>query len=52
MGGLPSILSLFPNKLNKFNNTEAPMLDSIHHRTLNLIIGVKTPTFAIFYAML
>ena len=31
MRGLPSILSLFCNKLNKFNNTRAQMLDSIYH---------------------
>ena len=31
---LPSILSVFPNKLNKFNNTGAQMQDSIHHMTL------------------
>ena len=29
--GLPSILSLFRNKFNNFNNT---MLDSIYHMTL------------------
>ena len=29
MQGLPSILSLFRNKLNKFNNTGARMLGSI-----------------------
>ena len=29
MGGLPSILSLFPNSFNKFNITRAWMLDSI-----------------------
>ena len=28
MRGLPSILSLFRNKFNKFNNTRARMLDS------------------------
>ena len=28
--GLPSILSLFRNELNKSNNTRARMLDSIH----------------------
>ena len=33
MRGLPSILSLFRNKFNKFNNTRARMLDSIHHMT-------------------
>ena len=27
--GLPSILSLFRNEFNKFNNTRARMLDSI-----------------------
>ena len=45
MRGLPSILSLFRNKFNKFNNTGARMLDSIYHMTLrslwNLIFGVK-----------
>ena len=29
MRGLPSILSLFRNEFNKFNNTRARMLDSI-----------------------
>ena len=37
MWGLPSILSHFRNKLNKFNNTGARMLDSIYHMTLKLI---------------
>ena len=36
MRGLPSILSLFCNKLNKFNNTRARMLDSIYHMTISL----------------
>ena len=31
MWGLPSILSLFRNEFNKFNNTRARMLDSIYH---------------------
>ena len=31
MRGLPSILSLFRNSFNKFNNTRAQMLDSIYH---------------------
>ena len=31
MRGLPSILSLFCNEFNKFNNTGARMLDSIYH---------------------
>ena len=33
MQGLPSILSLFRNEFNKFNNTGAQMLDSIYHMT-------------------
>ena len=35
--GLPSILSLFRNELNKFNNTGARILDSIYHMTLRLL---------------
>ena len=37
MQSLPSILSLFCNKLNKFNNTGARMLNSIHHLTFRLL---------------
>ena len=33
MQGLPSILSLFRNEFNKFNNTRARMLDSLYHMT-------------------
>ena len=33
MRGLPSILSLFRNEFNKFNNTRARMLDSIYLMT-------------------
>ena len=36
MRGLPSILSLFRNEFNKFNNTGARMLDSIYHMTTTL----------------
>ena len=46
MRGLPSILSLFRDVFNKFNNTGARMLDSIYHITLKLIknriFGLKT----------
>ena len=46
MRGLPSILSLFGNELNKFKKTRARMLDSIYHMTfrilLSLIFDVKT----------
>ena len=49
MRGSPSILSLFCNKLNKFNNAGALMLDSIYHKTIkllkNCIFGVKTSRF-------
>ena len=37
MPGLLSILSLFCNKFNKFNNTRACMLGSIYHMTLTLL---------------
>ena len=46
MQSLSSILSLFRNEFNKFNNTGARTLDSIYHMTLILIknrgFGVKT----------
>ena len=37
MRGLPSILSLFRNEFNKFNNTGARMLDSIYHMTVKYL---------------
>ena len=36
MRGLSSILSLFRNEFNKFNNTRARMLDFIYHMTNTL----------------
>ena len=49
MRGLPSILSLFRNEFNKFNNTGARMLDSIYQMTFKIILksyfGVKTLGF-------
>ena len=36
MRGLPSILIIFCNEFNKFNNTRARMLDSIYHMTNTL----------------
>ena len=46
MRGLSSILSLFSNLFNKFNNTGARTLDSTYPMTLkilkNRIFGVKT----------
>ena len=38
MRGLPTILSLFRNKFNKFNNTGAGMFDSFYHMTLKLLL--------------
>ena len=56
MRGLPSILSLFRNEFNKFNNTRARMLDSIYHMTLrllrNLISAVKRYNFVMMHATL
>ena len=37
MRGLLSILSLFRNEFNKFNNTRGLMLDSIYHMTLRIL---------------
>ena len=49
MRGLPSILSLFHNKFNKFNNRGAQILDSIYHMILKLLknhtFGVKRSRF-------
>ena len=51
MRGLPSILSLFRNEFNEFNNTGARMLDSIYHMSFKLlkhcIFGVKTSRFSL-----
>ena len=45
MRGWLSIVSVFRNEFNKFNNTGARMLDSIYHMTLKLfwkhILGIK-----------
>ena len=55
MRGLPSILSLFRNEFNKFNNTIARMLDSIYHMTNTLksyFSRKKRYNFVIIYATL
>ena len=56
MLGLPSILSLFCNDFNKFNNTRTRILDSIYHITLtslrNLISSVKKLPFCYYVRML
>ena len=36
MRGLPSVLSLFRNEFNKFNNTGARMLDTFYYMTNTL----------------
>ena len=55
MRGLPSILSLFRNEFNKFNNTRARMLDSFYHMTNTLKSDFrrkKRYNFVIMYATL
>ena len=37
MLGLTSILSIFRNEFDKFNNTRARMFDSIYHMTKRLL---------------
>ena len=37
MRGLPSILILFRNKFNKYNNARTRILDSIYHMTLRFL---------------
>ena len=55
MRGLPSILSLFRNDFNKFNNTRARMLDSIYHYDIKitfievLFLALKRKNFVIIY---
>ena len=53
MRGLRSILSLFRNELNKFNNAKARMLESIYHMTNTLKCNFwrkKRYNFVILYA--
>ena len=56
MRGLSSILTLFRNEFNKFNNTEARMLNSICHMALKLLkiafSGIKRSRYCHFYATL
>ena len=51
MRGLSSILSLFRNEFNKFDNTGARMLDSIYQMTLKQLkscnFRVKTLSFSL-----
>ena len=53
MRGLPSILSIFRNEFNKFNNKGARTLDSIYDMpfkitTKKCVFGVKTSRFPPF----
>ena len=41
MRGLPSILSLFRNEFNKFNNTRERMLDSIYHYDIKITLNLR-----------
>ena len=49
MRSLSSILSLFRNEFNKFNNSRAQMLDSIYHMTFKtfeiIFLAYKTLEF-------
>ena len=45
---LPSILSLFRNEFNKFNNTRAKMIDSIYHMTLKKNLHFLTENVRIY----
>ena len=47
MRGLPSILFLFRNEFNKFNNTRARMLGSIYHMTNTLKSDIWRKNFTI-----
>ena len=47
MRGLPSILSLFHNKFDKFNNTGVQMLDSIYHITMMRLKLLKNHNFGV-----
>ena len=38
MRGVPSILSLFRNEFNKFNNTRARMLDFIYRNDIKITL--------------
>ena len=42
MRGLPSILSLFRNEFNKFNQPRARMLDSIYNVSSDIKITLKS----------
>ena len=48
---VPSILSVFPNEFNKFNNAGAQMQDSIYHMTLksHFIVTISPFQNATFY---
>ena len=54
MRGLPSILPLFCDEFNKFNNTRARMLNSILSNDINNNLkchfGIKTVFFVIMIA--
>ena len=52
MRGLPSILSLFRNRFNKFNITGAQMLFSIYHAKNRIFWRENRQDFAIFYVTL
>ena len=52
MRGLPSILSLFRNEFNSFNNIRAQMLDYIYHMIKSHLCRKKRYNIGIMYATL
>ena len=52
MRGLSSILSLFRDEFNKFNNIGARILDSIYHMKEISFLALKCYNFVIMYATL
>ena len=51
MQGLSTILSLFRNKINKFNNTGARMLDSIHRLTIQLLLNATSLPYILYLTL-
>ena len=42
MRGVPSIISLFRNRFDTFNNARERTLDYIYHMTLRLLISIES----------
>ena len=51
MRGLSTILSLFRNEFNKFNNTGARLLDSIHCLTIQLLLNATILPYILYLTL-